>query len=241
MKTDAQPIAIYRQIQSELEDRILSGAWPPGTRIPSEEELAQQFGCSRMTVNKVLSALARSGLVSRKRRTGTVVARPKPHHTVLQLRDLRTEISEAGNFPRHQVLEQAIRRPTEDEAERLSVRGARDVVALTVCHYGDDVPALLEERLISLTAVPEARSADFARVPPGSWLIEKVPWTSAEHRIRASNADARTAEMLSLAAGAACLIIERRTFRQNEPITWVRLTYPGNQHELYGRFLPTAS
>jgi len=241
MKLATQPIAIYRKIQSDLEDRILSGAWPPGTRIPSEEDLAQQFGCSRMTVNKVLSALARSGLVSRKRRTGTVVARPMLHHTVLQLRDLRTEISEAGTFPRHAVLDRAVRRPTDEEAERLSIRRGQSVVALIACHYGDDEPALLEERLISLAAVPEAREADFSVIPPGSWLIEKVPWTSAEHRIRAANADARTAEMLELAVGDACLIVERRTFKQDVPITWVRLTYPGDRHELYGRFLPTGS
>lgn len=241
MNAIAQPVALYRKIQAELEDRILSGAWPPGTPIPSEQELAQQFGCSRMTVNKVLSALARSGLVSRKRRTGTVVARPMLHHTVLQLRDLRTEISEAGNFPGHALLDRTVRKPTDEEAERLSIRKNQSVVALTVCHYADELPALLEERLISLAAVPEARDADFALIPPGSWLIEQVPWTSAEHRIRASNADARTADMLNLAPGAACLIVERRTFRQDLPITWVRLTYPGDQHELYGRFLPAGS
>ena len=106
---------------------------------------------------------------------------------------------------------------------------------------GDDRPALLEERLINLSAVPEAETADFGGTPPGTWLLERVPWTSAEHRIRAVNADAATAGALGIETGAACLIIDRRTWRLDTPVTWVELTYPGYRQELHGRFTPSLS
>ena len=51
----------------------MSGEWAPGHRIPFEHELATEYGCSRMTVNKALSQLARAGLIERRRRSGSFV------------------------------------------------------------------------------------------------------------------------------------------------------------------------
>ena len=56
---------LNQRIRSDLESRILSGEWAPGFRIPYEHELMEQYGCSRMTVNKVLTALAESGMIER--------------------------------------------------------------------------------------------------------------------------------------------------------------------------------
>ena len=60
--------ALYQRIRNDLEARIMSGDWPPGHRVPFEHELMETYSCSRMTVNKVLSALADAGLVVRRRR-----------------------------------------------------------------------------------------------------------------------------------------------------------------------------
>ena len=65
-----------------------------------------------------------------------------------------------------------------------------------------------------------------------------VPWTAAEHRIQAAGASAGEAGLLKLAAGAACLIIERRTWLAERPVTFVRLIYPGDAHDLVARFSP---
>ena len=232
---------IYLQIRDMIEGRILSGAWPPGTRVPSEQELTLRFSCSRMTVSKALSALVSSGLVVRRRRLGTVVAQPTAQHTVLEVRDIRAEIAAAGMAPRHKILHRHAGKALPEATMRLGLRAQARIVALGVLHFGNDAPILLEERLINLAAVPEAEAADFDSVPPGTWLLDRVPWTSAEHRIRAVNADAATAAALRIDAGAACLIIDRRTWRQETPITWVELTYPGDRQELYGRFTPSVA
>ena len=103
-------------------------------------------------------------------------------------------------------------------------------------HCADDVPFALEDRLIDLDAVPEAATADFASDPPGSWLLHHVPWTEAEHSIRAIVADQKTAKALKIAVGAPCLVIERHTWRIARPLTSVRLVYPGESHKLVARF-----
>jgi GntR family histidine utilization transcriptional repressor len=64
---------LHQSILSEIEGRIVSGEWPPGHRIPFEVDLAQQYGCSRMTVNKVMTQLAKAGLIERRKKSGSFV------------------------------------------------------------------------------------------------------------------------------------------------------------------------
>src|SRR3712207_5211640 len=78
---------LHQRIRDDIEARIMSGEWPPGYRIPFEHELMAEYGCSRMTVNKVLSTLAANGLITRRRRAGTVVAEPSSQQAVLQIQD----------------------------------------------------------------------------------------------------------------------------------------------------------
>ncbi|MOA67582.1 UTRA domain protein [compost metagenome] len=66
-----------------------------------------------------------------------------------------------------------------------------------------------------------------------------MPWTEAEHRISAVGADPETATHLGLADGAACLRLERRTWRDGQGVTWAWQTFPGAAYDLVARFSPT--
>ncbi|MBO9527868.1 MAG: GntR family transcriptional regulator, partial [Sphingobium yanoikuyae] len=70
---------LHEKIRADFEARILAGTLAPGDRLPTEQDLMQAHGCSRMTVNKALSALAAAGLISRQRRRGSFVTRPRIH------------------------------------------------------------------------------------------------------------------------------------------------------------------
>ena len=70
---------VWRQIRRVILSRITSGAWCPGTRIPSEIELSGHFGVSRMTTNRAIQSLAVEGHLERHRRIGTLVAH-RAHH-----------------------------------------------------------------------------------------------------------------------------------------------------------------
>jgi GntR family histidine utilization transcriptional repressor len=109
---------------------------------------------------------------------------------------------------------------------------------MTTLHLMDEVPGALEHRIINLAAVPEAREERFAKVPPGTWLLRRVPWTDAEHVIRAVNADGAMAKRLQVSTGAACIVLERRTWQAGNLVTEARIAYPGERHHLVGRFSP---
>jgi GntR family histidine utilization transcriptional repressor len=232
---------LHQRIRNDISERILSGAWPPGHRVPSEHLLMAEYGCSRMTVSKALAPLAESGLIVRRRRAGSFVARPKIHSVVLDIPDISAEVNargEAYGYALHGATRRAAREP---DRKALDLDRPVQVLALRCLHTAAGRPFAYEERLINLDAAPEAADVDFAETPPGGWLLSHVPWTEAEHRISAANATASVARVLGLQPGAACLILERRTWRGDDKITFVRMSFPGDAYDLVARFTPTGA
>lgn len=235
---DAKEQTQHQRIRGDIEHKIVSGEWPVGFRIPFEVDLARHYGVSRMTVNKVLTQLARAGLVDRVKRSGTFVSQPQTQSAVLEIGDIRTEVESLKLAYHFQVIERKKRKASSADRLRLDIPSSASVIDITCLHRAGGRPFCLEERLISLDAVPEAEHASFAEMTPGQWLVRQVPWSSAEHRIHASAADPATAEALGVAPGTPCLVIERRTWSNGGPITQVKLTYPGDRHALTATFTP---
>lgn len=235
-QTDPISTPRHREIYDALRERITSGAWPAGFKLPSEPELAKSFDCARMTVSKALGALAERGFITRRRRAGTIVNSPRPQESVLEIHDIEAEIRAVGRPYRYQRFEREARPATSGDAAVLNVPIGTPVLALAGLHRADGRPHALEERLINLEAVPEARRERFDEISPGRWLLIRIPWTEAEHQISALNASPAIAQRLEMARNKACLCIERRTWLEDRRITFVRLVYPCDQHRLIARF-----
>ena len=189
-----------------------------------------------MTVSKAISELAGRGLVTRRRRAGTFVAQPKAHAAVLSIPDLQAEVAARGQAYGYALLDRAERSARDDDEAELAA-GER-LLDLTCLHSADGTPLALEHRLIALAAAPQAVDVDFQTLAPGSWLLTSEPWTEAENRISAIEADVTAARLLGLKPGAACLCVERRTWRDGQGVTRVWQTFPGDRYDLVARFSP---
>lgn len=235
----APAASLHQRILADIEHRILSGAWPPGHRIPSEHELTEHYGCSRMTVNKVLTQLARAGMLERRRKAGSFVAQSQGGSAILEIQEIKAEVEALGLPYRFELRERTKRRSQRADRERLGLDGPQPVLLLHCVHFAGPRPWCVEDRIINLQAVPAAADEPFDEQAPGAWLFGHVPWTSAEHRIRAAGADPAVAAALRLRRGVPCLVIERRTWASSLPVTHVRLTYPAEGRELVARFSPS--
>lgn len=230
---------LHQRIVSDIEGQIVSGAWPPGHRIPFELDLAGQYGCSRMTVNKALTQLANAGLIERRRKAGSYVAQPRAQSAVLDIHDIRDEVQSLGLPYGYGLIGQSRHKLKKGEGERLALEPGTPVLSVSACHSAGARPFCFEDRLINLAVVPEAAEADFTAIASGPWLVDRVPWSAAEHAIHAVGADEKVASALKILPGAPCLVVERRTWSGAVPITHVRLIYPGDRHSLVARFAPT--
>lgn len=215
-----------RRIRADIEARIHSGEWKPGTRIPIEQELAARYGCARATVSKALGELAAAGLVERRRKAGSFVAHPPVHSAVMTVPDLAELIAARGETYRWEA--RAIRRS-------MDTKGA-DTLQISGIHFAGEEPFALEKRTIELTQVPAAVDADFAVDAPGTWLLAHIPWTSARHVVRAVAATRSQAKELAVGNGAACLQLERDTWRGDRAVTHVQLLFRGDRFDLIAEF-----
>ncbi|MCC6703388.1 MAG: histidine utilization repressor [Thermomicrobiales bacterium] len=230
---------LYQRIQADIEAKIVSGDWPPGHRLPTELEMCAIYGCSRMTVNKVLTQLTRDGLIDRRKRAGSFVLQPRSQAAIIDVHDVRTEV-EALNRPYgYRLLQQSVRPAREQEVVWLGEEMASDrLLILEAVHLASGRPFCAEWRAIDLDTVPSAERADFATTPPSTWLLHEVPWTVAEHTISAIGATGTIATALELPERTPCLQMERRTWNLARPVTVARLTYPGDANVFVARFTP---
>jgi GntR family histidine utilization transcriptional repressor len=224
---------LVQRIRADIEAEIRSGALSPGDRIPTEHELMQRYGCARMTVHQAISRLVGEGLIERRKKAGSFVATPHVQTAVLEIPDIAAVIQARGGQYRFALLNRA--RQDGARVEGFTLDGP--VLVLDGLHVTADRPFALEHRIINLAAVPEAESVDFTAEAPGSWLLGHIPWTEAKHRISAQNAGT-AARSLNIAKTAACLQVERWTWRQSEPVTFVRQLFPGDLYDLTAEFKP---
>lgn len=73
MLNPQSPTPLYYQLAEKLTERIRSGEFPPGSRIPSENQLSADFAIGRPTVRQAIEQLARRGLLTKRRGSGTFV------------------------------------------------------------------------------------------------------------------------------------------------------------------------
>lgn len=229
---------LYKQIERAVRMEILSGRWPAGYRLPSEHSLMESLSTTRATVSKALSKLTEAGLLERRRKQGTRVARTTETHAVIGFLDVRQDIEGKGRTYSYKVLRKRELVAGKATAFWPAVNAGTPVLALTAAHCGFDTPEVLEERYINLAAAPDAAEADFEAEMPNTWLLARLPCTRLRHTIRAEAADAAEAERLGVPVGSPLLVSLRQTWADELPVTSVRLVYPADRNEFVGEFNP---
>jgi GntR family histidine utilization transcriptional repressor len=233
--------SLHQQILTDIEKRIVSGDWPPGFKLPFEVDLAKSYNVSRMTVNKVLTRLADAGLIERHRKTGTFVKQPNAQAAILEIHDIEVEVLSLKQKYAFKLVDRSSRNANEHDLARFGLSKNIDVEEIACTHFAGDAPFCWEHRLINLDVVPKALAVDFTHIPPGQWLRLQVPWTTAQHKIYSIAADADIARRLDIAKGSPCLVVERRTWSDQGPVTVVRFTYPAEKHAVVATFTPASS
>ncbi|MEJ2039830.1 MAG: GntR family transcriptional regulator, partial [Desulfosarcinaceae bacterium] len=77
MLNPQSPIPLYRQLADLLHAQVRAGDYPPGSRVPSEHQLAAAHAIGRPTVRQAIDLLVRKGVLRRRRGSGTYVCEPQ--------------------------------------------------------------------------------------------------------------------------------------------------------------------
>ncbi|HEY5366660.1 MAG TPA: histidine utilization repressor [Casimicrobiaceae bacterium] len=234
----AAPAPLYRQIKDFITGKIQDGSWKPGDRVSSEQELVTQFGVSRMTANRALRELSERGRVVRMAGMGTFVAVEKTQSTLLHIANLGTEIEARGHDYRCDLILLERLPASPEVANALEMQTGESVWHVVCVHRENGTPVQLEDRYVNPRAAPEFGQQDFATVRPSDYLVRKVPFDEVEHVVDAILPTPEQAAHLEMQVTQPCLMLTRRTWIHNLPVTFVRCVHPGSRYRLGSRFRP---
>jgi GntR family histidine utilization transcriptional repressor len=230
------PLPAYEQVKAFVKAQIHSGVWRPGDAVPSESALQQQFGVSRMTVNRAVKELAVEGLVTRVQGSGTVVAQLHRISSTLAVRDIHEEVLERGHTHTTQVLLLETVRADAALAKVLKLRAGARVFHSVLVHLEDGVAIQLEDRHVNPVAAPDYMTVDFTRITPTHYLLEHAPLTQASYSIEAILPGPQEAKSLGIKRTDPCLVLTRCTVSGPHVASLGRLVYPGMRYSFSGNF-----
>jgi len=232
----SRPSALYQQVREYISQKIGTKEWKPGDRVPSEQELVNLFGISRMTVNRALRELAEQGVVMRIAGVGTFVAEEKPQSTLVQIANLADEIRQRGHDYRCELLSiKRIAAPSE-VAVMLGLRTGQPVVQSRCVHFENEVPVQFEDRFVNPRVAPHFAAQKFDTETPAEYLLRNVPFDEVEHVVDAMLPTAKQAQLLRMDPSQPCLVLTRRTWTAGQAVTFVRCVHPSTRYRLGSRF-----
>ena len=232
--SEAQPL--YARVKAHIAGHIRSGAWAPGARVPSENELVESFGISRMTANRALRELTSEGFVDRVPGVGTFVAEAPARTSLLELRNIAEEIEARGHRYSSAILSRAEIAVTPSLAEEFEDRHLARVFHVVAVHRENGVPVQLEDRYVNPLLAPDFLSVDFAAAPPAAYLIGAVPLDELEHTVEAVVPSREQRHLLQIPGDEPCLALHRRSWQRGKVVTVATFTYPASRYALYSRY-----
>lgn len=223
-------VAIKEFILSQVE----TGNWPEHSRVPSENELSEQFAVSRMTARRALQELTEQGVLYRTQGVGSFVASPKSQSALLEIRNIADEIQARGHFHSAQLVQLTSLPCPTVVASALGLIRNEPVFFSLIVHYDNQTPLQLEARYVNPHRVPLYLQQDFNSQTPHEYLSAVAPLTEADHIIEAVLADEFTCKNLKIGPSEPCLRLTRRTFSRDGAVSFAYLTSAGSRYRLGG-------
>lgn len=230
------PVPLYLRVKHMISQRIYDGTWPVNKKIPSESELVNLLGCSRMTVNRALRELTTEGLLVRIQGVGSFVAEGQGRTALFQVNNIAEEILARNHKHHAQVLVLEKIQANAEQSVLMQIREGQTLFHSIIVHFENDVPVQIEDRLVDPVIIPDYLDQDFQNITPNAYLMSKAPVTEGEHVVTAILATTQECKWLKINKTEPCLLIRRRTWSNKQLVSSARLIYPGSRYFLEGKF-----
>ena len=247
----AKAIPAYQLIKNAILDNIHSGKWQAGNAISTEMALAEEFGVSRMTVNRALKELSEERVLERRQGSGTFVAQQQFNHTFVEVRNIAQDLKSANrDYQAHVVSKRAITASMLDDemrgkfdldtavvssdSEDTRISEIAVLYEVKIVHFADGQPIQFEERWVDAKKVPQFLEQDFSVVNTSDYLIAKSPLERGSYTIRAVAAPDEIANALQVAPQSPTLVLRRQTYSAGRVLTFVKMWHAGDRYQFTG-------
>jgi|688.fasta_scaffold240512_2 GntR family transcriptional regulator len=196
----------YHDISAKLRARISAGRYANATVLPSESELSDEFGASRVTVRRALEVLRDEGLITSRQGLGwTLVSGPMPQ-VLGRLGTIEDQLAASGIRSTRHILDFAFEKAPKKIAELL---GVAQVLRVKRVNFADDEPFAVVTVWCSLDLGRKISRSDVEK--SSFYELIDVPLRGATQTIGADAASAAEAKLLGVKPGSPVLRCERTT------------------------------
>ncbi|HZS76023.1 MAG TPA: GntR family transcriptional regulator [Ktedonobacteraceae bacterium] len=230
------PVPRYYQLKEIMREHIRNGEWKPGDLIPSERELSEKYGISRMTARQAITDLVNEGLFYREQGKGTFVSNRKITQQLIHLTGFTEDIRARGQKPGTKVLSAEMAPADEETAEKLRIEKGTLIFRLRRLRLADDEPLAIELSQISFKGCERLLEEDLEHQSLYRVLETKFGITlmEADQELEAGLASSEEAQLLKIPAGSSVLYIRRITYTErNQPVEYAKSVYCGNKYTFY--------
>ena len=207
-------VPLHRQLFLVLHDEIARGAIPAGNPLPTEQELCDQFGVSRITVRRALADLADQGYITRRQGVGSFVREHDATARQVDSRSYMDELRQIDFESDPDVLEFDL----DGRAHKPSpIRSDSPATCCTSCGVRRErrtgEPLLVTEAWLPASLAQMITAEKLVHAPMYRLLAEAgVTLERVQHEFIAEIASPRTAQLLDIAIGAAVQRVNRLAF-----------------------------
>jgi Transcriptional regulators len=209
---------LYKQLKNKLYQDIKSGVYPIHSRIPSEAELCDYYGVSRVTVRKSLAELTEEGLLLRIQGKGTFIAMPKVTKNLSAVTGFSGYCRDMGKTPSAIVIQTLTTNPSVRDMADLDLCEDASVIETVRLRLADGMPVMLEKNVFPNTyayLLDEDLSSSLYAI----LLKHHVEVARATHDISLCHATASQAKHLEIQPGEALLQLYEVIYdKQGQPI-----------------------
>ena len=230
-----EPVPKYYELRQWLRQQI--DGLSPGTPVPPERALSEQFGVSRTTVRQALHDLAVEGRIIRRQGRGTFVATPKVNHNV-QLTSYTEAMTAQGLRPGSRIVDVAITEAEDEVASHLGLKQSALVTRVERVRYANGEPMAVETVYLDHNRFPGIAEELSEGLSLYAILEERfgvVP-VDAEETIETVLAPPSASRLLGSDASTPMLLLTRSSRDvDGRPVEYVRSLYRGDRFRLTAR------
>ncbi|HET6567449.1 MAG TPA: GntR family transcriptional regulator [Rhodothermales bacterium] len=225
----------HEQVSEWLRSQIERGAYRPDDRLPSENELGERFGTSRITIRRALQTLENEGLIYRRQGLGSFVQKPRLRHGLVRLTDFAQDMERAGLEASSRILFHAPVKAEASIALVLDIEVGTTVVRLDRVRLGDGEPVALDRTWLPAfyAQLLEGRDLTHETIYHVLERDYNIPVLRGRYRIEAVNADAEVASALKVPRGRALLLLERTSMTVGDRQVYYQRRYYRNDRAAF--------
>tara|TARA_B100001248_G_scaffold71409_1_gene50570 strand:+ start:433 stop:1158 length:726 start_codon:yes stop_codon:yes gene_type:complete len=231
MRKEKQPR--FAVIKAFLSNKVESGEWTVGLRIPTEQALADMFSVSRMTARRAVKELTDEGLFTRTPGLGTFVSSITSSAAALTILDVVAMAQSTGSYSYRLLAIDRVEANTKTAA-MMQLTHRANIFQLTLVHLDNNQPIQWQGIAVNAKLAPALMKQKLDKVVPDTYLNWIAPPTSVQYQVKAVVPRASQIRELGLSeeTDPVCLQLTRKNWLGPDVVSVSRMLHPAHNYSL---------